>query len=80
VITEPQSLDAVRGALSTRFAITDAESTVVPTTTVPLEAKNGVQIMKLVEKLEDLDDVQRVHTNTEFSEDVIAEYENAMAR
>ena len=80
IITEAQSLDAVRQALAARFTIVDAESTVVPTTTVDLDGKHAVQILKLVEKLEDLDDVQQVHTNTEFSEEAIAEYENAAAR
>jgi transcriptional/translational regulatory protein YebC/TACO1 len=31
------------------------------------------QIMKMIDMLEDLDDVQNVYTNVEFSEDVLAQ-------
>jgi YebC/PmpR family DNA-binding regulatory protein len=80
VLTEPQSLDAVRLALAGQFPIADAESTVMPTTTVALEAQDAVHVMKLVEKLEDLDDVQRVHTNVDFPDEVLAAYDSAAAR
>ena len=80
VVTEPQSLDAVRIALARHFPIADAESTVMPQTTVELDPKDAVQVMKLVEKLEDLDDVQRVHTNVDFPDEVLAAYESAAAR
>lgn len=77
VVTEPGSLDEVRTALEKEFTIVDAESTVMPTTLIDLDAKNALHVMKLVEKLEDLDDVQRVHANADFSDEVVAEYENA---
>ncbi len=80
VLTEQGSFDSVRTALESSYSIIDAESTMLPTTTVEPDAKHAVQVMKLIEKLEDLDDVQRVHTNSEFSDEALAEYEAAGAR
>lgn len=79
VVTDPGSLDRVRTALEGQYSIADAESTMLPQTTVELDPKHALQVMKLVEKLDELDDVQRVHTNTEFSEEAIAEFETAGA-
>ena len=80
VVTEPQSLDAARIALAQHFPIAEAESTVMPTTTIELDPKDAVHVLKLVEKLEELDDVQRVHTNVDFPDEVLAAYESAAAR
>jgi len=80
VLTEPGDLDRVRAALGTRFEILDAENTMMPTTSVDLDAKHVSQVMKLIERLDELDDVQRVHTNTEFTDDALAEFEAAASR
>ncbi len=80
VTTEPSDLDRVRRALAERFTIVDAENTIAPTTTVELDGAKAAQVLKLVEKLEDLDDVQRVHSNTDFSDEMLAEYDNIGAR
>jgi len=53
---------------------------VMPRTTVDLDATDAVQVMKLVEKLEDLDDVQRVHTNVDFPDELLDAYASAAAR
>ena len=79
VVTEPTTLDAVRRALAGRFTIVDAENTVVPQTMVELDQQTATQVLKLVEKLEDLDDVQRVHSNADFSDEVVAQLEGAGA-
>ena len=47
----------------------------MPSTTVPLDQKDGLQTLKLLDRLEDLDDVQRVFSNAEFSDEVLAAYE-----
>ncbi len=78
VTTEPASLDEVRRALADRFKIVDAENTVVPQTTVEPDPKQAPQILKLIERLEDLDDVQRVHSNVDFSDEMLQEYEGAV--
>ena len=80
VYTETAALDEVRRQLAARFKVTDAEASVVPQTTVELDNQKAVQVLKLIERLEDLDDVQRVHSNVEFSDAMMEEYENASAR
>ena len=44
----------------------------VAKTPISLDAKEAEQVIRLLEKLEDLDDVQRVHSNAEFSDEVLA--------
>ncbi len=55
--------------------VTGAESTMVPKTMLELEPKDAVAVLKLMERLEDLDDVQRVHTNLEISEEALKQFE-----
>jgi YebC/PmpR family DNA-binding regulatory protein len=75
VQTEPENLEVVRQAFEgDKVQIVSAETTRLPTTTVELDSKQALQVLKLVDKLEELDDVQHVYTNTEFSDDVLAEY------
>ncbi|MCL5960938.1 MAG: YebC/PmpR family DNA-binding transcriptional regulator [Chloroflexi bacterium] len=76
IYTEPSDLDATRQKLEqSGLKITSAEITLQPKSTVELDEKDALQVLKLMEKLEDLDDVQRVHSNVDFSEDVIEKYE-----
>jgi YebC/PmpR family DNA-binding regulatory protein len=77
VQTQPKELEAVRRALAQRrWRILSAELTMVPTTTVQLEEKAAIQILKLMDKLEELDDVQRVYTNADFSDAVLEKYQS----
>lgn len=74
VYTAPADLDRVRGVLSQSAAtITSADLAMIPKTTVEIEAKDQIALVKLLERLEDLDDVQRVYTNVEFSEEALTE-------
>ena len=76
VYTRPEDLESVRKALEDAgLAPTSAEIARVPSTTVPLDQKDGLQTLKLLDRLEDLDDVQRVFSNAEFSDEVLAAYE-----
>jgi len=54
--------------------IASAESALVPKTTVPLDDRNAVATLRLMERLEELDDVQRVYTNLEISESALRAY------
>jgi YebC/PmpR family DNA-binding regulatory protein len=75
VQTDPTDLDAVRLAFEgDSVTIISAETTLIPKQTVDLDGKQAMQVLKLVDKLEELDDVQHVYTNTEFSDEVLAEY------
>ncbi|HEY7063989.1 MAG TPA: YebC/PmpR family DNA-binding transcriptional regulator [Chloroflexota bacterium] len=76
VLTQPAELDAVRTALEAEgVKVASAESALVPKTTVPLDEKQAGATLRLMEKLEDLDDVQRVYTNLELSEAALAAYQ-----
>jgi len=56
--------------------ITEADLALVPNTTTMLNDKEGTQTLKLIETLEDLDDVSKVFSNADFSEKSINDFEN----
>ncbi len=49
-----------------------AEITMTPSTSVDMELEDAEKVMRLVDALEDLDDVQNVYTNADFSDEVMA--------
>ena len=51
-----------------------AELALVPNTTISLDKNQSSQTLKLLDDLEDLDDVQKVFTNAEFNEDALTTY------
>ena len=53
--------------LAKKLKVTRSEVSLIPKTTVELDDKASGQALRLIEKLEDLDDVQNVYTNAEFS-------------
>ena len=74
IYTTPTELEHVRKALEgAGVAVESAESTMIPKQTVDLDSSKARQALRLVELLEDLDDVQRVTANFEIPEDVFAE-------
>ncbi|MBI2797359.1 MAG: YebC/PmpR family DNA-binding transcriptional regulator [Gemmatimonadetes bacterium] len=75
VTTAPADLHAVRAALEAKgYKSTEAELTWVPKSTVRVEGPAAETLMKLLEGLEDLDDVQKVDAN--FDMDVAAMQSN----
>ncbi len=75
VYTEPADLDKVRTALeSKKLTITRAESTLVPKTKIDLPEKEALQTLRLIDRLEDLDDVQNVYTNAEIADEIADKY------
>ena len=74
VATEPSSFEAVRAALEAAgIEPTSAEVTQVPQNTVPVDESNAKSVLRLVEGLEDHDDVQAVYANFDIPESVLAE-------
>ena len=75
VFTSPSAFNALRDALEREsIAFAEAELTMEAQTTVHLEGKRAQQCVKLLEALEEQDDVQHVHANLEVdSEDLEAE-------
>lgn len=64
VITDPGDLETVRQALEAGAIKTgEAERTMLPSSTVKLEGKEAQQMIRLMDMLEDLDDVQNVYAN-----------------
>src|SRR5581483_12133291 len=73
IYTQPNALERVREALlAQNVAVEHAEQTYLPSTTIELNDEQATQVLKLIERLEDLDDVQRVFSNVEFSDAVLA--------
>jgi len=73
VVTEPGDFVAVRNALeSNGIQIEQAQLTKVPDNTVALDASDARKLLNLVEILEDNDDVQKVYTNADIPDDVLA--------
>jgi YebC/PmpR family DNA-binding regulatory protein len=74
VYTSPGELEAVRKALEgAGVPVESAESTMIAKQTVELDAHKARQALRLVELLEDLDDVSRVTANFDIPEEVFAE-------
>jgi len=75
VYTKPEDLEAVRRALIEQgHEPSSAEIAKVPANTVPLEEKDAIQTLRLLDRLEDLDDVQRVYSNADFPDAVLAAF------
>ncbi len=64
IVTEPQDLAAVRAALeAARVELESAEVSQHPKTRVPIDEETATRLMRLVDALEDNDDVGEVHAN-----------------
>jgi YebC/PmpR family DNA-binding regulatory protein len=75
IYTAPGSLDTIREALEADNAnVTSAETAMVAKTTLEADKKDALAVLRLMERLEELDDVQRVYTNLEFKDEVLAEF------
>ena len=73
VISEAGDVVAVRTALQAAGIDYDsAEATFVPSMSVPVDADVARKVFRLVEALEDSDDVQNVYTNVDVSDEVLA--------
>ncbi|MBE7073799.1 MAG: YebC/PmpR family DNA-binding transcriptional regulator [Clostridiales bacterium] len=70
VITEPNAHTAVsEGLTNAGYSIVNAETTLVPDNYVELDAEKVVKFNKMIETLEDLDDVQQVYHNVELPDE-----------
>ena len=72
--TEPQDLKVVEDAVRAQgLAVDEAGLRYIASTPMELDTNQTVQALRLIEKLEDLDDVQQVFSNLEISDDVLAQ-------
>jgi YebC/PmpR family DNA-binding regulatory protein len=74
IVTEPESLRGVRSALeSAGVQVASGELTMLPQTGIPVGRDKAESVLRLVEALEDLDDVQNVYSNFDIPEEILAE-------
>ena len=75
IYTKPEELEMVRKALEKQeLSIVSAELSMVPKTIVELEEKPALQTLKLLDKLEELDEVQHVSSNADFFDSILEKY------
>jgi transcriptional/translational regulatory protein YebC/TACO1 len=74
IYTSPGELERVRASLEeSGVPVDSAESTMIAKQTVELDAAKARQALRLVEQLEELEDVSRVTANFDIPEEVFAE-------
>jgi YebC/PmpR family DNA-binding regulatory protein len=72
VVTEPEDFEAVRDAMvAAGLAPEHAEVTMRAETQAPVEPESVETLLKLIEMLEDLDDVQQVYTNADIPDEAL---------
>jgi len=73
VITAPNDVMDVKESLESKgVAVSSAEITMLPKSTVRIEGKAAESVLKLMDALEDQDDVQHVYSNFDIPEDIMA--------
>ena len=70
VLTAPDEFIAVKETIvSAGFKPENAEVAMLPSTQAELDADEGAKVLRLIERLEDLDDVQNVYTNADIPDE-----------
>jgi YebC/PmpR family DNA-binding regulatory protein len=76
VLTAFEDFGAVKDALDAAgFTSEAAEVSMIPSTTTELDLDTAQKVIRLVDMLEDLDDVQNVYSNADIPDDVLAQME-----
>lgn len=76
VYTTPSTLEKVLEALKKKgIAVRSSELSMVPKTIVNLDEKAGLTALRLLDKLEELDDVSNVASNADFSDAILEKYQ-----
>ena len=71
----PEAMEAVRTAIEDAGGtVRSSELSMVPTNTMMLDDREGVRTLKLLDSLEELDDVQKVFSNADFSDRALNQY------
>jgi|SRR5690554_1197540 len=77
VFTSPEEYAAVKDALDAAGLLAQsAEVTMHPDTTVSLELEDAQKAIAMIEAFEELDDVQQVYSNADFSDEVMAQLDS----
>ena len=76
IYTKPEEFEMVRSTLEgNNLTIDSAEVAKVPKTTVQLDDKAAMQTLRLLDKLEELDEVQHVVSNADFPDAILEQYQ-----
>jgi YebC/PmpR family DNA-binding regulatory protein len=76
IYTKPTELEKVREALEAKnITVASAELSMVPKSTIDMEEKAALQTLKLLDKLEELDEVQNVASNADFPDEILEKYQ-----
>ena len=71
----PESFEPLRKAMDeVGVKVTSAELSMVPKSTVELGTSEAVQALRLLDRLDELDDVQKVYTNADFPDEAMEQY------
>jgi YebC/PmpR family DNA-binding regulatory protein len=74
ITCDPQAFEQVRIALiDNKIDVGEADFAMIPKNTVELDAETGAKVLKLIETLEDHDDINNVSANMELSKEALAE-------
>ncbi len=77
VYTKPEELESIRKALEQQeLTIATSELSMVPKTLVQLDEKAAAQALRLLDKLEDIDEVQNVFSNADFPDAILESYQS----
>ncbi len=72
VVTDPSQMTSIRDILEAAgIEVESADVTQLPTNTVPLQVDVAGKVLRLIDALEDLDDVQTVYANFDVSDEVM---------
>ena len=75
IYSPPGSMETIRSTLEQNQAqIRSSEISRVPSHTITLDDKQALQTLRLLDRLEELDDVQRIYSNADFSDEVLESY------
>jgi YebC/PmpR family DNA-binding regulatory protein len=75
VYTKPEELEMVRAALEQQnLPVDTSELSMVPKSLIQLDEKAATQALKLMDKLEEIDEVQNVFSNADFPDSILEEY------
>ena len=75
IYSAPDSLESVRKTLVEHDApIKSTELSMMPNSTLPLDEKAAASVLRLLDQLEELDDVQRVFSNADFPDEALEQY------
>jgi len=73
ILSDPSDLVSVRSALQAQsLDYESADTSFLPSMSIPLDAESAKKVFSLIEAIEDLDDVQNVYGNFDVSDEVMA--------